>query len=496
MTEEKNEKQNKKKVLDENQLKDLEKDVENFMNFKVARNQKTSLLDPLEILKKEPTLVPIEKQIEKYKSNSDSNFQQKETKVKKYNSGLEINYFLDKNGLMEISSINKGSMDDKIMKNLESSLDSNLELYIRKLFCKLNYSPIIKKIFGKKITFAELEELSIIWRFFIELKLKEDEKSMSEFKNKLFKAMTENLQLVIRHIFSIIRIREGIYTIQNVFQNHYFYLLKKSEKKIKEKAFDMRITHLDPNKETSGNGLSFILIKELKRTLNMLIYSSQYLFYSFPKIFNNDFNLLYMTMRKMFYEFINKNCFFSTLLYNIKAIFIRSDMKEVCEEVDNLTLPFEYDFEGSFIKDEYKDINFQNSGEMLFDFKKCFDQLGYSVDKNDEKGEEVIIVTEEEKKVNEIKDMDELIKYIEGDSSKKKKKKKKKKKENPINILDKLISEYKHIDDETASQSSLSYISQDSVINSFKKDLKEENISNNSEKIKPNFSENFLSKFD
>ena len=206
MTEEKNEKQNKKKVLDENQLKDLEKDVENFMNFKVARNQKTSLLDPLEILKKEPTLVPIEKQIEKYKSNSDSNLQQKETKVKKYNSGLEINYFLDKNGLMEISSINKGSMDDKIMKNLESSLDSNLELYIRKLFCKLNYSPIIKKIFGKKITFAELEELSIIWRFFIELKLKEDEKSMSEFKNKLFKAMTENLQLVIRHIFSIIRI--------------------------------------------------------------------------------------------------------------------------------------------------------------------------------------------------------------------------------------------------------------------------------------------------
>ena len=228
----------------------------------------------------------------------------------------------------------------------------------------------------------------------------------------------------------------------------------------------------------------------------MLLYSSKYLFYSFESIFKNDFNYLYMVLRKIFYEFFDKNCFFSTLLFNLKAIFIRSDMKEVCDEIDNLTLPFEYDFDGSFIKKEYANIVFQNSKELLFDFKKCFDQLGYSVDKNDEKGEEVIIETEEEKKVNEIKDIDELIKYIEGDSTKKKKKKKKKKKENPINILDKLISEYKNIDDETASQSSLSYISQDSIVSAFKRDLKEDTIDNNYDKIKPNFSEDFISKFD
>ena len=59
MSEEKNEKSDKKNVLDENQLNELEKDVENFMHFKVVRNQKTSLLDPLDILTKEPTLVPI-----------------------------------------------------------------------------------------------------------------------------------------------------------------------------------------------------------------------------------------------------------------------------------------------------------------------------------------------------------------------------------------------------------------------------------------------------
>ena len=39
------------------------------MRFKVVRNQKTSLIDPLDILTKEPKLVPIEKQIKKIKIN-------------------------------------------------------------------------------------------------------------------------------------------------------------------------------------------------------------------------------------------------------------------------------------------------------------------------------------------------------------------------------------------------------------------------------------------
>ena len=487
---------NKSKVLNTNEIKELEKDIENYMKFKVARNQKTSLVDPLDILVKEPSLIPIEKQLEKYKDKSGNKDSKKEIKVKKYNSGFEINYFLDKNGEMEISSINENSIDSKTIEKFENSLESNLGFYITKLYSKMNYSPIIKKIFGKKITFAELEELAVLWRFYVEIKIKKDEKLISEFKKKLLKIMTDNIKLLIKHIFSIIRIREAIYTIKNFFQIHYFYILKKEEKRSKEKAYDMRTTRLDSNKETSGNGACFILIKELKRSLNMLLYSSKYLFYSFESIFKNDFNYLYMVLRKIFYEFFDKNCFFSTLLFNLKAIFIRSDMKEVCDEIDNLTLPFEYDFDGFFKKKEYIDISFDKSDEILFDFKHCFDQLGYSVDKNDEKGEEIIIQSEEEKKVSEIKDLDELVKYIEGDTKGKKKKKKKKKKENPINILDKLISEYKEIDDETISQSSLSYISQDSIVNAFKKDLKKDTTDNDYEKIKPNFSGDFLSKFD
>ena len=116
------------KIMNENEIEDLEKDIENYMKFKVARNQKTSLIDPLDILKKEPKLIPIEKQIKKYHDKSnDGNNSIKNIKLKKYNSGLEINYFLDKNNQMEIVSINKESIETKILQNLETSLDSNLD---------------------------------------------------------------------------------------------------------------------------------------------------------------------------------------------------------------------------------------------------------------------------------------------------------------------------------------------------------------------------------
>ncbi len=84
MEEQKNEKkkQNPSKILNENQLKELEKDVENIMNFKVVPNQKTSLFYPLDILTKEPTLIPIEKQIAKNKNKDYKNSSKTETKIK------------------------------------------------------------------------------------------------------------------------------------------------------------------------------------------------------------------------------------------------------------------------------------------------------------------------------------------------------------------------------------------------------------------------------
>ena len=483
------------KIMDKFAYRELEKLVENHMKFQVPRNQKTSLIDPLDILKKEPSVIPIEKQIEKYKAKSDNNNTIKEIKVKKYDSGLEINYTLDKYGQMEIVSLDEKSIDDKTLPNLESSLEENLEFYIKKIYSKFNYSPIIRKTFGRKITFAELEHFSILWRFYVELRIKNDKKAILDFREKLLKIMTDSVKFLIRNIFSIMKVREAMHSLSGLYQTHSFLRYKEYEKKKIGTIYDLRCIYLDSFKETTGNGVAFVLIKEFKRSLNMLLYSSKYLFYSFESIFNSDFNFLYMILRKIYYIFFEQNFFFSTLLFSVKGIFYRSDMKEVCDEIDKLTIPFEIDFEKNIVQEEYMDIKFDKPEELLFDYKSCFDQLGYQVDVNDEKGEEVIIETEEEKKVNEIKDIDELIKYIEGDTKTKKKKKKKKKKEDPFDILLKLKEEKKELDDETLSQSSLSYISQDSVFNNFRREIKRETKDNKFEKIKPQVSNEFISKF-
>ena len=101
---------NNEKSMDKFSYRDLEKQIENHMKFQVPKSQKTSLIDPLDILKKETSVIPIEKQLEKYKNKSKNNNkikEIKEIKLKKYDSGLEINYTLDKYGQMEIISINE-----------------------------------------------------------------------------------------------------------------------------------------------------------------------------------------------------------------------------------------------------------------------------------------------------------------------------------------------------------------------------------------------------
>ena len=481
-------------ITGEVESQDEEEDIK--ISYKVPKNLKTSLIDPLDILKKEPTIIPIEKQLEKHLKKTENIPSEKEIHQKKYNSGLVITYTEDSDKEMEIVSIKKNSVNQKILKDLEISLDSSLELYIKKVFCKFNYSPIIKRIFGPKTTFLELEELSLIWKHYIQLNILNNEKLVEEFKKKIFKISSVIIQYLIKHIFSIIKIREAIYSIQNCFQIHYFNILKKGEIKHGENAFNFKCIRVNPKKEIEGNGACFILIKELKRSLNMLLYSTKYFFYSFGDLFNNDFHFMYMIQRKIYYEYFEQNCFFSSLLFNMKGIFIRSDYKEVCNEIDNLTVSFEDDFNYDMINEKYAKIDLCKEGkELLFDFQKCYNQLNYLVDKNDEKGEQIIVETEEEKKINEIKDVDELLKYINDGPQKKKKKKKKKNKDDPINILDKFILEDKKLDDELVSQSDLSIISgHDSVVSAFKREIRNDNIYNNFVKTKPILSDEFLSK--
>ena len=92
----------------------------------------------------------------------------------------------------------------------------------------------------------------------------------------------------------------------------------------------------------------------------------------------------------------------------------------------------------------------------------------------------------EDEKVKEIKDLDELVKYIQGNT--KKKKKKKKKKENPINKLEQFNINNKNFEDDQ-----MSIVSHDTIFSNFKKDIKSDNIEDdNYIKIKPTLSEQFI----
>ena len=135
---------------------------------------------------------------------------------------------------MEIISINEKSIDDKTIPKLESDFQENLDFYIKKIFSKFNYSPIIKKIFGAKLTFAELEHLSILWRFYIELKIKDEQKAILDFREKLLKVLTDNVKFLIRNIFSIMKVREAMQTLPPCYQTYSFLRYKEYEKKIKE----------------------------------------------------------------------------------------------------------------------------------------------------------------------------------------------------------------------------------------------------------------------
>ena len=101
-----------------------------------------------------------------------------------------------------------------------------------------------------------------------------------------------------------------------------------------------------------------------------------------------------------------------------------------------------------------------------------------------------------------MKNIDDVMKYIEGEEKPKKKKKKKKKNQNKINMLDDLLKKDEDekdnniIDDIDDIDDGLSIISEaDSILDNFKNDITAETEYNTGNKVIPTLSSEFLSKF-
>ena len=356
---------------------------------------------------------------------------------------------------------------------------SEMTKYMQKIFVKFNYSPIIDKLFPsiKKETDDKIENLNQIWRhYMIEFngcihKFKSD-----TYAKKILNVYVNYINNYLSHIFSIPKVSDCLNILnKKITFKIYDFIEEKEDKTI----------YLDIERELKGTGCTFIFLKELRRLYDCLIISENcfkesILFMFFHNVYNLSGNI--------FYKYVIENEVVSSLLYQIKLIFeYNSDDKEVINFINKYAIDIKKDLKQDEYEKKIDDIYnhpefnirvegfYQEYAEIdkykLDIFPKKVNYV-YKKIKDLEKdyklnGDE--IEYKEDEKVKEIKDLDELAKYLQNDP--KKKKKKKKKKENPINMLEKLNINNINLEDDQVS-----IVSHDTIFSNFKADIRNDNI--------------------
>ena len=235
---------------------------------------------------------------------------------------------------------------------------------------------------------------------------------------------------------------------------------------------------LNIKQELNGTGYGLVFLKELKEIFDMynnvsIIFES--IFYECKNIFeNNSHPEVYRLMWNFFSDYFIDNPFVINFLTQLKFIYAFYKQDEVVKYIHDLVL-----------------IRW-NIYEELDRLKENLKILI---------GPEEII--DEKEKVENMKNIEDIMKYIEGDEKPKKKKKKKKKNNNKINMLDELANKYKEAnnqsDDEFEfddNEDGMSIITEsDSVLNCFKKDIMAETEYNTGNKIAPTLSTSFINSF-
>ena len=388
------------------------------------------------------------------------------------------------------------------MNAIISELYTELAIYMNKVLVKFNYSPIIDKIFPtiKKENDYKIEKLNHMWRYYIvELNRVMHKTKTDTLAQQTIYTFASFINKYLIHIFSIPKISECLNSI-NKKSTFKIYNFKDEIKDEKDKEI-----YLNIEKELNGNGGTFIFLKELKRLYDNLIFSLNcfkntitYFFYGIDNLIEN-----------IYYKYVIENEVVSSLLHQIKLIFeLYSNNKEVLDFINKYTVEMknEIDKKEDFNKKLDDIYNHPEFTERFPEFEKEYEAVDkYGIDKIPEKAKFIFkeikdlekdyklngdeIEYEEDEKIKEINDLDELTKYIQGDDDKKKKKKKKKKrKDNPINKLSQFNISNQNIDDDQVS-----IVSHDTIFSNFKKDIINDNIEDNKvDKIQPVLSEKFI----
>ena len=398
--------------------------------------------------------------------------------------------------------IDYSSLDPKVYEKFKKNPTRELDILIGNAGYLFNTSPIMNSIVQKKISGYYLWDRLYIWKHYI--KSLDDTEKIKLIRNFLYR-LKLFFKKCYEELLNIDKIKNADKILKNKLGTSYkekdwteFYLSSKmlgynpdgTVKKdfVKNDKTNICVLLEDKIKlniknELNGNGAGFIFIKELRNFSNMFLYMKSIFEDVFPDCFDllsSDFDDNYIKLHcvifKYFDQFILSNSFVVKMFNQLLLIYATYKQDILVEYLHKLLIPKCNAF------DELEKL--ENSIS-----KRIGNEIQY----------------DEEKKIEKMKNLDELLNYIESDTKPKKKKKKKKIYDDPINQLEKMykekyfgdeayedIYEGKEIPDNISVMSGVSEA--DSIVRAFKKDIKSSNYSG--DKLKANLSDNFIYNLD
>ena len=469
-------------------------------------------------LKQKPTIpnLPINKKIQKKllkdkkqkklnNSNTDNlskEDNQQITKKMVYPSGIVK--IIIKNGKNQIikEEVDYNDIKQIYINNIKDNLDRELIKLIENSFLLYNRRQIIKNIVKKPYSTKILEEKILLWKYYIK-NLTSDEKALlvrkllyyiGKFSEKVYEEFINIKE--ISNAYFIFKTKGKLYKEKDKtsawINAQNFYTMDSIigydvdgnviEDKEKSSCNDemkamLLIQHqlLNIKNELNGTGYGFAFLKELKELGDMYTNAS----YIFESIFHECYNIfddknlfifqkieIYRILWNFFVDYFIDDSFVMKFLIELKYIFGVYKQDEMIKFMHDLVL--------------YR-WNIQNSLDFV---KKNLEKLH---------GPEEIY--DEKEKVEKMNNIDDVMKYIEGEGKQKKKKKKKKKKDEN-NIINEIENDKENIYEDIDTDDTISMISEaDSVLDSFKNDLIEETEFNTGNKIVPLLSSEFLNQF-
>ena len=418
---------------------------------------------------------------------------------------VEVTYTIEKNKIIS-TRVDYKDLKENYIKNMKNNEDKELIQFIENSFLlHNNKNQILRKLVKKPFSLSIVEEKLYLWHYYVRNSTREENALLmrkllyyiGKFSEKIFKEFIKVKEIsAALFIFlsngkldksnnNINMLNDHFFTISTVLGYDYDGNLKEEEEPFYREEMRAigiwRNKLLNIEKELNGTGYGFVFLKELKEIFDIYNNTSDILGAIFKKCF------IFM---KDFESFVFYYSNFRRILWNFFVNYFIDD-----PFVMNFMIELNYIFgaykQHDMVKFLYDLVSYKlNTFDIL---NKLKNELEKSL------GPEEIF--DEKEKVQKMNNIDDVLKYIEGDEKpKKKKKKKKKKNENKINNIDQIKDDNNNnsIDncDDIDNSDAISIISvADSVLDAFKNDVINETEFNNGNKIIPQLSYEFLNQF-